>query len=153
MTKTTKVNPDFAFDGLHDKKLPSFFEGADYQIVGPLNHPAENLGILLPKDMKLALAMQEKRGKYKEVFSKDSVDLLSVLYVIQNQPVQAMVDLPPSNYICLESLMVGETKSVAEKILQREQGRKVYKIKPEARDFWVDPTMNRLFVVAVDKLK
>lgn len=153
MAKTTTINPDFVLDSSNRKDYPLFYEGDHYQIMGPLRHPADSMGVLLPRDLKMALDMMERRKKYKEVFQEGSVDLMNILYVVQNQPIQAMVEMPPANYVCLESLTKAKEKSLTQEILRREWKRGVYAVKPEARDFWIDPATKRLFLVAVEKLK
>lgn len=153
MAKTTAINPEFVLESPDQKEHPLFYKGDRYQIVGPLRHPADAMGILLPKDLKIALDMIERRKKYKEVFQEGCVDLMNILYVVQNQPVQAMVDMPPKNYVCMESLANGKDKALVREILRLEWKRGVYGSKPEAHDFWIDPESKQLFLVALEKLK
>ena len=152
---TYKIASDVLAGGdLDMKNTPTLYEGTDYKIVGPLQEPFESIGVLIAKNKEKIDELITQRENFDPVkYDKDLKILNFILSMKGDQP-QALVDMPPSNFVCMDALQNDEkSKQIVEKILKMQEDRGIYFGKLEARDFWIDTDTHKLFFVALHKLK
>lgn len=143
----SKVNPDLIVgEGIDEDSAHVFYEGDKYKIFGKLGAQLETLGVLSTEDPELIKQLYKNRERVEHVLDSDKLLLSHIILAVPHEKPQAVVELPPDGYVCLDDLMKDkDNKVLAMKILEREKSRDIYKPTLEARDLWVGPQNTKVF--------
>jgi hypothetical protein len=151
-----RINPELLEMALKTDELEPFYESDNIEVRGPLPEPYESIGILSAKDPEIFGQISSTNKKVAETLrqNSDNLSVLSILKSLNGKSARALVTMPPKGFINLAELVKDEeTENHINAIVEREKKRGIYKEKIEAKDFYIAPNSNRLFFVALDKLR
>ncbi len=166
------MNADILFSKGDELTMSVLYEGDGYKIYGPLSELFVGGGILVAESQELIDDLRANRKEFAQILNDAGISIIDTMATPKDaKPPQMVVNLPPAGYVNLATLMgrrIIERERVSEdgveasptdivlspeQIFEREKGRGVYTDDLSASDFWIDPSMNNLFFVALDKLK
>ena len=145
------INPDILQP--KDPQHQPIFKGNGYEVVGPLVHPADGMGLLKAASHELIREMQEKRKELGRMLG--DVELMSFVSNVSAEPPMALVAMPSAGFIRMEVAIERGRVDAAlfANVLRREKAKHHYSKDLSPSDFWIDPVTQKLFLFGLDKLK
>lgn len=104
--RITGINPDLLVPEDPDKQ--PFYEGENFKIIGPLKTPIGAMGLLQAENAELVNQMHVKRAEVSKALNGNSLILMKFVTGSLKEPPEALVDLPPENFVPMDVMATDE---------------------------------------------